>query len=165
MPRCSRVLVALAATAAAVPALPATAAEAKTSATRPVQPRAGSVWLGNRGRVQIQVEVRQILNLGLTPILTWPRVPARCEVYNPRTQTRSLVSRTITAGIPFAVQKPVRRGRFDNRITYGGQLIARYQGTFTRNRLRGSLQVFKINSAVGIECLHPVLNFDLLRQD
>jgi hypothetical protein len=162
MARRSRVALALVAALVGVPLI---AAAAEASSTAPVQPRAGSVWLGHRGRVQIKVEVRQIFNLGLTPILTWPRVPARCEVYNPRTQTRAMVRKVITAGIPFAVQKPVRRGAFDNRITYGGRLIARYRGTFTRNRLRGSLQVFAVNAAVGIECLHPTLSFDLLRQD
>jgi hypothetical protein len=133
----------------------------------PVQPQAGSTWLGHRGRVQISLVVKRYFSFGrgsfLSARLTWPGVHGTCKEFDPGTMTFQKHSRVFTvhadsAGSNFAGR--IVRGRFELRDTYNGKVDHRFQGTFTRNRVRGTDQVF----GPPADCIYGPLSFDLLRQ-
>jgi hypothetical protein len=135
--------------------------------TGPVQPQAESTWLGHRGRVQIRLVVKRHVSFErgsfLSALLTWPGVRGTCEVFDPSTRTFQKHLQVFTVhedstGSTFAGR--IVRGRFALRDTYGGRLYRLFQGTFTRNRVRGTDQVF----GPPAQCTYGPLSFDLLRQ-
>lgn len=136
------------------------------------QPKKGWEYTGSvpGTRKAIKVEVVQFYgDVGyIAAQLTYPKkITMDCYLYDSNSQ--KFVSKK-QKRIPFAAvhqtsAAQIKKGKFFWENTYGGQVCQRYQGTFTKNRLQGKLETLKVCTALGIECTHPAIKFDLLRNN
>jgi hypothetical protein len=141
---------------------------AKHKGNSPEQPQVGSVWSGHRGRVHITIKVMRYYSPDtgrsvLSANLTWPKVKGKCEVYDPKTHTFHTKTEKFTVHEDSASSTSAGRihhGKFKLEDTYGGKVYRLYEGTFTRNRVKGTDQVF----GPPAQCVYGPLHFDLLRQ-
>lgn len=149
---------------------PGAAAAKKQSGDAPTQPKKSSLWVGttSNGRTTIRLKVTQFYGdvAYIAPVLTWPKVKASCWVYNPDTQAFETQQKRITASAAVARSSAsqIRGGKFNWQPTYGGEVTLIYKGTFTRNMVKGSLEVPKVTTALGQNCVFGPLKFTLLRQ-
>ena len=98
--------------------------------------------------------------------ITWTRVRATCDIFNGTAFVPT--AKRITAR--FAATTPpgaIRKGRFDETVTYGGVVQSRFKGSFSRTDVQGTIQKATtrgVDNALGFGCRWGPLTFDLALQ-
>lgn len=143
-----------------------------TSALGATQPKAGLEFTGSVPGTRKPLTVKIVKFYGdvgfIAAQLDYPKkISMNCYLYNPATQAFEYKKQK---RVPFAAvyqssDSQIKKGKFFWERTYGGEVCQRYQGTFTKNRLQGKLETLKVCTALGIECTHPAIKFDLLRNN